>query len=379
MRPVSRGEAIWSPHLFTAMVQQSIEDEKERLIEQLLDASTGAVVTFSTYLGDELGYYETLAKSGGLTSVELAERTGTDERYAREWLEMQAVVGVLRVDDETATATGRRYTLPPAHAEVLTDEESLEYAAGLPQVVVGAALPVHDVVDAFRTGAGVPFEDYSPDLHEGQARMNRASFLGLLGTEWLPTMADVHERLSRPGARVADIGCGFGYSCIGIAESYPEVHVDGYDLDEESVEAARENVADAGLEDRVTVHLRDAADPEIDGGYDLVTAFECIHDMSDPVGVLRTMKRLAGADGTVLVMDERTGASFAERSDIEPLLYGFSVLHCLPVGRVERPSAATGTVMRTETLREYAEEADFTGFEVLPIEDFFFRFYRLDP
>jgi 2-polyprenyl-3-methyl-5-hydroxy-6-metoxy-1,4-benzoquinol methylase len=357
----------------------TVEEEKERFIEQLLDATTGTFVVFTTYLGDQLGYYNTLAGSSALTSGELAKRTETDERYAREWLEMQAVVGILRVDDETVPATERQYTLPPAHAEVLTDEDSLEYAGGLPQIVAGATIPVHAVVDAFRTGEGVPFEDYSPDLHEGQARMNRASYLQLLGPEWLPTMTDVHERLGRPGARVADVGCGFGYSCIGIAKSYPEVHVDGYDLDEESVESARKAVAAAGLEDRVSIHLRDAADPEIEGDYDLVTAFECIHDMSDPVGVLRTMAQLAGEDGTVLVMDERTGASFADRSEIEPLLYGFSVLHCLPVGMAERPSAATGTVMRTDTLREYAEEAGFTGFEVLPIENFFFRFYRLDP
>ena len=358
---------------------QTIEEEKEGFIEELLDATTGTFVIFTTYIGDELGYYETLADSDALTAGELAERTGTDERYAREWLELQASVGILHVDDETAPASERRFILPPAHAEVLTDEESLDYVGGLPQVVVGTALPVHDVVDAFRTGGGVPFEDYSPDLHEGQARMNRASYLQLLGTEWLPTMTDVHERLSRPGAKVADIGCGFGYSSIGIAKSYPEVHVDGYDLDEASAEAAQANVTAAGLDDRVSIQLRDAADPEIDGDYDLVTAFECIHDMSDPVGVLRTMARLAGDEGTVLVVDERTGASFADRSAIEPFLYGFSVLHCLPVGMVDQPSAATGTVMRTETLRGYAEEAGFTGFEVLPIENFFFRFYRLDP
>lgn len=362
-----------------AATTQKVEEEKEQFIEQLLDATTGTFVIFTTYLGDRLGYYETLAESGALTSGELAEQTGTDERYTREWLELQAVVGILQVDDETAPATERRFTLPPAHAEVLTDEDSLEYIGGLPQVTVGAALPVHNVVDAFRTGGGVPFEDYSPDLHEGQARMNRASYLQLLGTDWLPKITDIHERLTRSGARVADIGCEFGYSCIGIAKSYPEVHVDGYDLDEESVESARENVAAAGLEDRVSIHLRDAADPGIEGGYDLVTAFECIHDMSDPIGVLRTMARLAGEEGTVVVMDERTGVSFADRSEIEPFLYGFSVLHCLPVGMVEQPSAATGTVMRTETLRGYAEEAGFTGFEILPIEDFFFRFYRLDP
>lgn len=361
------------------MAQHAAETEKERFIEQLIEATTGTFTIFTTYLGDRLGYYDALAGSGATTPPELAVRTGTDERYAREWLEAQTVLGVLEIEDETAAPSDRRYRLPAGRAEVLTDEESLDYVAGFPQVVVGSTLPVRDVAEAFRTGEGVPFEDYAPDLHEGQARMNRAAFLQLLGSEWLPAMGDVHERLRRSGARVADVGCGFGYSCIGIALSYPGVRVDGYDLDEESVEAARENVADAGLDDRVSIHHRDAADPDIEGDYDLVTAFECVHDMSDPVGALGTMRRLAGEDGTVLVVDERAGESFADRSEIEPFLYGFSVLHCLPVGMVERPSAATGTVMRTDTLREYAERAGFEGFEVLPIENYFFRFYRLDP
>lgn len=361
------------------MAQTAIETEKEQFVEGLLAAAEGAFAVFTTYLGDQLGYYEALAEAGPLTPPALAERTDTDVRYVREWLEHQTVAGILTLEDASPAPEDRRYSIPAGVAEALCDEESLDYVAGLPQVVVGCTLPIHAVVDAFRTGEGVPFADYSPDLHEGQARMNRAAFLQLLGSEWLPSIPDVHERLSRSGARVADVGCGFGYSCIGVAEGYPAAHVDGYDLDEESVEAARENVAGAGLTDRVTIHHRDAADPEIDGDYDLVTAFECVHDMADPVGALATMRRLAGEDGTVIVMDERAGDSFAEGTEIEELLYGFSVTHCLPVGMADRPSAATGTVMRTDTLRGYAEEAGFSEFSVLPIENFFFRFYRLEP
>ena len=361
------------------MAQTAIDTEKEQFVEGLLDAAEGAFEVFTVYLGDQLGYYDALAGSGPLTPAGLAERTGTDARYAREWLEQQTVAGVVSVEDPGAAPDERRYALPAGVAEALCEEDSLDYVAGLPQVVVGSLLPIHAVVDAFRTGEGVPFAEFSPDLHEGQARMNRAAFLQLLGSEWLPSIPDVHERLSTPGARVADVGCGFGYSCIGIANGYPDLSVDGYDLDEESVEAARENVAAAGLDERVGVHHRDAADPEIEGDYDLVTAFECVHDMSDPVGALETMRRLAGEDGTVLVMDERTGDSFADRSEIEAFLYGFSVTHCLPVGMADQPSAATGTVMRTDTLSGYAEAAGFSEVSVLPIENFFFRFYRLDP
>ncbi len=216
-------------------------------------------------------------------------------------------------------------------------------------------------------------------MRRGQAGMNRNLFLHQLGQEYLPAIPDLHARLvADPPARVADVGCGVGWSSIGIARAYPAVHVDGFDLDEASVAEAQTNVAAAGLDDRVRIELRDAADPALAGRYDLVTAFECIHDMADPVGALRTMRHLTGERGTVLVADERVGEHFtAESSDIERFQYGFSVLHCLPVGMADQPSAGTGTVMRTPTLRRYAQAAGFRDVEILPLDNFFFTFYRL--
>lgn len=154
--------------------------------------------------------------------------------------------------------------------------------------------------------------------------------------------------------------------------------MDGFDLDEASVEAARAHAAEAGLQERVKFHVTDAGDASLDGRYDLVTAFECIHDMSDPVSALRTMRRLAGESGAVLVVDERVGDTFtAKGNDVEWMMYGWSILHCLPVGMAEQPSVGTGTVMRADTLRQYAVEAGFREVEILPIANFFFRFYRL--
>ncbi|MGM0590275.1 MAG: SAM-dependent methyltransferase, partial [Halobacteriota archaeon] len=347
--------------------------------ETFFESIVGAFETVSVYLGDRLGYYEVLADVS-VTPRELARATDTDERYAREWLEHQTVVGVLAVEDESVPADLRRYALPASAVEVLTDRDSLNYLAPMARLFVGSIAPLEDLVDAYRTGAGIAYAAYGPDLHEGQAAMNRPAFLHLLGEEWLPSIPDVDARLrSDTPARVADVGCGHGWSSIGIAESYEHVRVDGFDLDEASVKAARANVATAGLDDRVTIHHRDAGDPGIEGDYDLVTAFECIHDMPDPVSVLRTMRRLAGDDGTVVVMDERVGDDFtAAGTDVERLMYGFSFTHCLPVGRVDEPSAATGTVMRAGTLREYATEAGFEDVTVLPIENDFFRFYRLE-
>jgi 2-polyprenyl-3-methyl-5-hydroxy-6-metoxy-1,4-benzoquinol methylase len=179
---------------------------------------------------------------------------------------------------------------------------------------------------------------------------------------------------------VADIGCGHGWSSIGIASGYPRARVDGLDLDAASIDAARENARVAGLGDRVQFQARDAADPGLAGQYDLVTAFECIHDLSDPVGVLRAMRGLLVPGGAVLVADERVGDTFTPRgNDVEWMMYGWSIFHCLPVGLVDPPAVGTGTVMRADTLRGYAREAGFSTVDVLPIENFFFRFYRLRP
>jgi 2-polyprenyl-3-methyl-5-hydroxy-6-metoxy-1,4-benzoquinol methylase len=354
---------------------------REAFAERMVQSVSGAFDIFTVYLGDRLGFYEVLAADGALTPAELAARTGTHPRYVREWLEQQTVAGILAVEDAGAAAEQRRFYLPAGHTEVLADRESLDYLAPLAQLVAGVVSPLGALMTAFRTGGGVPYAAFGADLREGQARVNRAAFLYQLGQEWLPAIPDVHARLqASPAARVADVGCGAGWSSIGIARSYPAVHVDGFDLDDPSIELARENAAEAGVDGRVAFHVRDAADPGFSGGYDLVTAFECLHDVSDPVGVLRAMRGLANETGTVLVVDERVGDTFTETgNDVEQLMYGWSVLHCLPAGMADQPSAATGTVMRTDTLRDYARAAGFRGVEVLPIDNFFFRFYRLYP
>lgn len=331
------------------------------------------------YLGVRLGYYRALSDGGPANSADLAQPTGTYERYAREWLEQQAISGVLEVDDESLDAKSRRYKLPEACHEVLVDEESLNYLGALPVIFAGAIRPLHTVVQAYRTGGGVAYVDYGIDLVEGQAGMNRAMFLREMGSSWLPKIPEVHQRLlSDPPARVADVGAGAGWSSIAIAKSYPKARIDGFDLDEPSVELARQNANQAGVHDRVRFHVCDAAEPQLAGRYDLVAAFECIHDMANPVAALRAMKRLAGSSGTVLIVDERVGDSFStSKNDVDWMMYGGSILHCLPVGMAEKPSAETGTVMRPATLRTYALDAGFKDMEILPIENYFFRFYRL--
>jgi 2-polyprenyl-3-methyl-5-hydroxy-6-metoxy-1,4-benzoquinol methylase len=351
---------------------------RDALVGRLGDAILGTMDLFNLYLGDRLGLYHALTVGGPATSAELAARAGIHERYAREWLEQQAVGAILTVDDPNKGAADRRYTLPPGHDEVLLDTDSLNYQAFIGRFAasLGQALP--SLLQAFRTGGGVSWAEFGADAREAQAAQNRPLFLGPLGTEWLPMVPDVHARLrTEPPARVADIGCGAGWSSIGIAKAYPLARVDGFDLDDASIELARVNAAEHGVADRVSFQVRDVADPKLAGQYDLVVGFEMLHDLAQPVEALRVMRGLLNNGGAVIIMDENVAEHFHTPGDeLERLYYGFSTLCCLPAGLAEQPSAGTGTVMRPETFRQYAREAGFRDVEILPIEHDLFRFYR---
>jgi len=345
----------------------------DRFAERLFNAALGTVEVMSVYLGDRLGWYRALADGGPATPDELTARAGGNERYAREWLEQQASFGILTV------AGDGRFALPPGPAEVLTDQASLSYLAPLARMLCAAGMQLPALIDAYRTGGGVRWAAFGTDMRESQADMNRPWFSSALPPALVGTPA-LDDVLSRPGARIADIGCGAGWSAIALARAYPEATVDGYDVDEPSVEMARRNAADAGVADRVRFHHVDATTgPEQQGLYHAAFAFECVHDMPRPVEVLAAMRRAVVPGGPVVVMDEAVRDSFATPGDdIEKLMYGFSVLICLPDGLSDPPSRSTGTVMRPETLRGYAREAGFADIEVLPIDDFgFWRFYRL--
>lgn len=362
-------------------ILESAAAQRDTLVGRLFESAIAAMDVFSVYLGDRLGLYRALADRESITSTELAATTGTNERYVREWLEQQAATGILTVDDVAAGPMERRFSLPGAYREVLVDGKSINYMSGMLRLVVGAASPLPAVIKAYRTGEGVKYDDYGPDTIEGIAEMNRPMFVNLLGAEWLPAIPEVHARLlANPPATVADIGCGTGWSSIAIAKAYPNVRVDGFDLNETSIALAQRNAKSAGVADRVTFAVRDAADPALAGRYDLVTAFETIHDMAHPVNALRSARSLLAEGGSVLVADENVGEHFSAPGDaIERLNYGFSIIHCLPATIAERGpiELATGTVIRPSTLRGYAIEAGFQNVEVLPIQFDFWRFYRL--
>jgi 2-polyprenyl-3-methyl-5-hydroxy-6-metoxy-1,4-benzoquinol methylase len=364
----------------TPVLEASATARRDALAERIFKATIDTLELFHLYVGERLGLYRALADLGDPDPAELAGAAGIAERYAREWLEQQAVAGVVEVaEDPGGDGAQRRYRLPEGHAEVLLDRDSLSYMAPLALGATGIARTLPEVLDAFRGGGGVPYEAYGPDLRGCSSLLNRPMFVHQLTREWLPALPALHARLQAdPPARVADVGCGTGWSGIAIALAYPKAVVHGLDLDEDSVAEARRNAAQAGVADRVTFEVRDAADPGLAGRYDLVCAFETVHDMADPVAALRAMRALRAPGGVVLVGDEKVAEAFTAPGDeLARINYGWSALHCLPSGMVQQPSAGTGTVMRPATLRRYAVQAGFADVEVLPIEHDFWRFYGL--
>lgn len=349
----------------------------EAVAERLFGAVLGTVDLMSTFLGDRLGWYRSLADDGPATPPQLAERTGTDARYAREWLEQQTVTGLLHLDSDGDAPDERVFSIPPATAEVMTDQHSLSFLAPLGRMfgAVGPALP--RLLDAYRTGDGISWAELGDHAREGQADANRPWFEHRLA-DALADVTDLHERLARPTAQILDVGSGGGWSSIALGRAYPDATVHGIDIDAPSVVMAAANARAAGVSDRVRFSHGDAAELPADR-YDAAFAFECVHDMPRPVDVLAAVRRSLTPGAPLIVMDEAVADTFAPDGDeLERMMYGFSLFVCLPDGRSSSPSAATGTVMRPDRLRDYAQAAGFGTVEVLPITDFgFFRFYRI--
>lgn len=364
------------------MAQEDAETTSGQMTEafagRVFESVLGMLDGWSIYVGDKLGWYDALAGQAR-TRDELAAATDTHWRYVGEWLEQQVTTGFLEVDNAAAAPDERHYSLPAAHREVLVDRDSLNYLAPFVRLVTAGGIQLPGLLEAYRSGGGVAWEQFGPDMRTGQAEMNRPWFISALGTDWFPSAPALHDRLSQPGARVADVGCGEGWSSIAMARWYPELTVDGYDIDEASMLVAGGHATAAGVSERVRFRHVDAAAVDGEEIYDVVTLFECVHDMSQPVGVLAAVRRMVKPDGLVVVMDEAVADEFGlQKDDVERLMYGFSMFICLPDGMSHQPSAATGTVMRPSQLREYAKAAGFADVSVLPIENDLWRFYQLD-
>ena len=351
---------------------------EDALTTRLLQSTIHALELYSIYLGKELGLYAALQSGEWVTPPELARHAGIAPRYAREWLEQQAVAGFLEVDVPGAPADTRGYRLPAAHVNVLVTEDHPAHLAPLAQMVAGIGGAIEPVLAAYRSGGGVPYPMFGAAFRKGQAGINRPAFASDLVERWIPAAVDIHTRLMSSPLRVADVGCGAGWSTIAMARAFPQADVIGFDADEASIADARANAVAQQV--AVRFEARDAVAIADHGPFDLIVVLEALHDMARPADVLRSLRQTLAPDGCILVADEKVADTFhAPGDDIERLMYGWSIVHCLPVSLAESPSAAIGTVIRTETIRELAGAAGFVRVDVLPVNAGFFRFYRLSP
>jgi 2-polyprenyl-3-methyl-5-hydroxy-6-metoxy-1,4-benzoquinol methylase len=352
------------------MDQSRVDTFAERLVTEI----NSGMSCLNLHLGLRLGLYQAIADAGSIGSAELARRIGYNERYLREWLECMVVGGYLEYASETA-----RFSIPSEHTAVLLDRDNAAYLGSLIAYIPIFAGVLNPLMEAFRTGGGVPFAAYGPEMVESASMANRPVFIHDYVAKWIPALPDIEARL-RTGGRVAEIGCGAGWSSISLAQGFRNAWVDGVDTDAASIEQARLNAQQAGVADRVTFHAGTAEETSLNPPYDLVTAIECLHDMAYPVRALRRMRELVDPDGAVFIADEAVGDNLAENHNFSGhLFYNVSVLHCLPQAMVFPDTAGTGAVMGTSTVRKYAREAGFAQIEVLPIENAFWRFYRLVP
>jgi SAM-dependent methyltransferase len=307
-------------------------------------------------MGDKLGLYRAMAGAGPLDPREIAERAGVAERYVREWLNAQAAGGFVEYDGSSG-----RYTLPPEQANALTDEQSPAYLPGFFQLALGSVLDSPRITEAARTGEGVGWHDHVHDVHDGCERFFRPGYNANLVGTWLPALDGVVAKLEQ-GAVVADVGCGHGSSTILMAQAFPKSTFVGSDYHEDAIATARARAEAAGVADRVTFEVAPAAGY---GGkrYDLVTMFDCLHDMGDPVGTSRHVRETLADDGTWMIVEPAAGDRVEDNlNPVGRAYYGFSTLLCTPASLSQEVGLALGAQAGEARLRDVVTSGGFTRF-----------------
>jgi 2-polyprenyl-3-methyl-5-hydroxy-6-metoxy-1,4-benzoquinol methylase len=336
-----------------------VEVDGDKLMQFVFRAVDEVGATLNTALvvmGDKLGLYRGLADGGPQSPKELAERTGTAERYVREWLNAQAAGGYVAYDP----ASGR-YTLPPEQVVALTDTASPAYLPGFFQIALGSVIDSPEIAEKARSGDGFGWHEHVHDVHEGCERFFRPGYHAHLTTEWLPALDGVVEKLER-GALVADVGCGHGASTILMAQEYPNSTFVGSDYHQGSIETARTRAAEAGVTDRARF-TAEPASAYADTGFDLVTMFDCLHDMGDPVGAARHVHSTLKPDGTWMIVEPQAGDRVED--NINPVgraYYAFSTLLCTPASLSQEVGLALGAQAGEARIRDVVEAGGFTRF-----------------
>jgi SAM-dependent methyltransferase len=342
-----------------ATVEQPVELDLEKLEKFVFRAVDEVGATLNTGLvvmGDKLGLYRAMAGAGPLTPVELARRSGAAERYVREWLNAQAAGGYVEYDPATGS-----YTLPPEQTLALTDSESPAYLPGFFQIALGSVIDSPHISEAAQSGEGVGWHEHNHDVFEGCERFFRPGYNANLLPSWLPALDGVVEKLER-GGKVADVGCGHGSSTILMASAFPNSTFVGFDYHGESIATAKERADEAGIGDRVS--FEKAAAAEYAGeGYDLVTMFDCLHDMGDPVGAARHVRKTIADDGTWMIVEPKAGDRVEDNlNPVGRAYYGFSTLLCTPASLSQEVGLALGAQAGEARIRDVVTAGGFTRF-----------------
>jgi len=341
----------------TVDVQQEIDPD--RLMDFVFRSvgEVGATLNAAlVVLGDKLGLYRAMAGAGPLTPSEVADRTGTTERYVREWLNAQAAGDFVSYDPGSG-----RYTLPPEQAVALTDETSPAYLPGFFQIALGSVIDSPRLEAVMRDGGGIGWHDHVADVHEGCERFFRPGYAANLVSTWLPALDGVVAKLEA-GAAVADVGCGHGASTVLMAGAFPRSTFTGFDYDEGSVATARARATEAGLDGIVGFDAVGAT--SFPGtGYDLVTMFDCLHDMGDPVGSARHVRSALAEDGTWMIVEPAAGDRVEDNlNPVGRAYYAFSTLLCTPCSLSQDVGLALGAQAGEARLRDVVTTAGFTRF-----------------
>ncbi|MEV4414798.1 methyltransferase domain-containing protein [Catellatospora sp. NPDC049609] len=342
----------------------------EAFAGRVMGDTSAWMVTTMAAIGDRLGLWQALADGGSQTSAELAGRTGTAERYVREWLSSMASHGYLEHDPHT-----ERFTLPAAHVPVLA-VAGPAYFGGLHQALYGLTGVLGQVTDAFRHGGGVPLAAYPQDWWRGLERFTDGWFEHLLPGVWLPALPQVHAALER-GADVADVGCGRGRALISLAQAYPAGRYTGFDIHPESVAAAREAAQAAGVADRVRFEVCDVS-AGIPGDYDVITTFDVIHDAADPLGMLKVIRGALRPHGRYVCLDINASHHLPDNAGaLGAYFYGISVLFCLTTSLAQHGAGLGTCGFNEHTARKLCAEAGFGTVERVDIDNPFNILYEI--
>jgi 2-polyprenyl-3-methyl-5-hydroxy-6-metoxy-1,4-benzoquinol methylase len=352
--------------------QKNLDWDKIKAFAAVMTNDIGAAMQGAlTYIGDRLGIFKALAAAPA-SAAELAERTGLNERYLREWL--GAMTASRYVDYEPRA---ERYSISPEHAMILADETSQFYMGGFMQMIVPEVSMAPKLIESFRTGRGLPQSEYPPEVFEAIERGSAPMYRHQLLRKWIPAMPEVEARLKQ-GATALDVGCGSGRAVIALATAFPNSQFHGYDAHAGSVERARANAAAAGLTARTAFDVVDCAKLPA-GQFDFITAFDVVHDSVDPSGLLKSIRQALKPEGAFLMVEVNVSPKLED--NINPLgrmMYSASTLYCMTVS-LAHGGAGIGALMGEPKARELATGAGFSKFTRLPVKDAFSVLYELRP